>query len=118
MTIDFTKVQQHLEHTLDLKLDGQSVIIIKPKIGSKAKFMKIIKTLSNKEDTLPLKNFLFDIITETEHIENNKVDLLKHFIADNIDTFMDQLIIGFRISTKKEMDEAVKVYKDNKLGKK
>lgn len=118
MAIDFEKVNQHLEHTLSLELSGEVVMTIKPKIGKKSEFVKIIKDMSKTTETDKVEKFLYDLILEVEvNLTDEHKNSLKVLIGDNINEFLDQLLIGFKVSTRKELDDAVKDYKDKKLGK-
>jgi hypothetical protein len=86
---------------------GSDEFIVHPAIGSKAQLIKGLARIENAEKRI---EFIENIIFELIYADNKDVpeDLVKRFVSDNLNVLMDQLMVGFKIVDKKDLEDKKK----------
>ena len=108
MAIDFKKLRKHTENVLAYELDGEELFQIKPSVQDRTEYLRIKKQVAkNKgEDIQPFVNFLYNLfLRDSPSATEEERVIAKQFIENNIDELILQTDIGFRLTTKEEIQK-------------
>lgn len=114
--LDMTKLRQHILHELTFVI-GDDTFTITPKMGDKAELLSQLAKLEDEKDAVRGLQIQQDFIsalfirehkTHNTHTSPEDELAIKQFVSDNIIELTQQLMVGFKIASKDDLDEKKK----------
>lgn len=120
MAIDLEKLRKHTENTLIYEFEGDEILSIKPEVADKTKYLLIKKRLARGkgDSTVELADFIYQIFLRDQgDLQKEELQLIRDFIDSNIDELILQTDIGFKLTTRKKLQEQEEVLIERVLEK-
>jgi hypothetical protein len=117
MVINLDKVRKQLTYELVYEKDGEELFTIKPKLGEKKRFLEVMKKLSEDQNGGYFVDWLVGLVKEAGETDEETLNLIKTLIEEYEGDFITQTSIGFKTTTKEEVEKRNKAIEEKLLEK-
>lgn len=118
MGIEFSKLKKHTEFVLAYEF-GEDDFQIIPTVQDRTKLLDLLaKQQKDKTDDLSgIINFHIDLFLRDSDPTDSERVIVRDFVEANVDKLIDKTLIGFRITTKEDMDKQKQQIQDKLVEK-